>query len=195
MSVSDDSITLKGGSCIVQPFVGTSNPHRLFIGGFVTIQSKANLQSAGITHILSAAKEWPPGFPEEFHYFHVEMYDETHWNILSCLPRVLPWIDSVIGDGTGDAHRLLIHCSAGMSRSGALGVAYIMHSKKCSFDEALQLARQSREIITPNKGFEEQLRYWHTECALQLEPLISPSPALIEFLVDYRKIPTCTVNK
>ncbi|KAL2868179.1 dual specificity protein phosphatase family protein [Aspergillus lucknowensis] len=62
--------------------------------------------------------------------------------------------------GTYAAGRVLVHCNQGISRSGAVVVAYIMKCRSLPYNDALRLARQSRSLITPNIGFEYQLRIW-----------------------------------
>jgi hypothetical protein len=55
---------------------------------------------------------------------------------------------------------VLVHCLQGISRSGAIIVAYLMRTKSMDYDSALALARKSRSIIMPNSGFADQLRLW-----------------------------------
>lgn len=56
--------------------------------------------------------------------------------------------------------RVLVHCIQGISRSGAVIVAHLMRAKSLDYPSALDLARKSRSIITPNSGFGDQLRLW-----------------------------------
>lgn len=55
---------------------------------------------------------------------------------------------------------MLVHCTQGISRSGAVIVAYLMRTLRLPYSDALSLARASRRLITPNGGFEKQLRIW-----------------------------------
>ncbi|KAL4943409.1 protein-tyrosine phosphatase-like protein [Aspergillus oleicola] len=79
----------------------------------------------------------------------------------------------IYGDGQGQpeaeespiirAHagdRVLVHCGKGISRSGAIVVAYIMRTLIRPYEQVLLLARASRPSIAPNIGFEYQLRIW-----------------------------------
>ena len=56
--------------------------------------------------------------------------------------------------------KVLIHCAQGISRSGAIVVAYLMQTRSLDYESALASARASRSIITPNSGFADQLRLW-----------------------------------
>lgn len=58
---------------------------------------------------------------------------------------------------------MLIHCKAGISRSGAIVCAYLMWKNKWSFEEALNFSRSKRSKISPNEGFKKQLRLFEKE--------------------------------
>jgi dual specificity phosphatase 12 len=56
--------------------------------------------------------------------------------------------------------QVLVHCIQGISRSGAVVVAFLMRRLSLSYDAALEIAKVYRPIIAPNTGFSEQLRLW-----------------------------------
>lgn len=56
--------------------------------------------------------------------------------------------------------KVLIHCVQGISRSGAIVVAYLMRTRSLDYEFALANARAFRSVITPNSGFADQLRLW-----------------------------------
>jgi len=56
-----------------------------------------------------------------------------------------------------DAHRVFVHCAAGISRSATLVTAFLMMEYKCSTLEALKMVKIKRHIINPNEGFLKQL--------------------------------------
>lgn len=53
---------------------------------------------------------------------------------------------------------VLIHCLAGMSRSVAVTVAYIMSVTNLSWRESLKVVRSGRSVANPNSGFQMQLQ-------------------------------------
>ena len=57
----------------------------------------------------------------------------------------------------------LLHCQLGVSRSGALAIAYIMWLHNCSFADALLRAQAGRGCINPNPGFVAQLLEWEAD--------------------------------
>ena len=50
---------------------------------------------------------------------------------------------------------VLVHCAAGVSRSGGIILAYLMWKMLWSFDNAWLYARTKRPKIYPNKGFQK----------------------------------------
>jgi protein-tyrosine phosphatase len=66
-------------------------------------------------------------------------------------------VHQIISKATKENKNVLIHCSAGISRSPALVIAYLMIEYKWTYDQALKLVSKRRNIIQPNKGFVMQL--------------------------------------
>jgi hypothetical protein len=77
-------------------------------------------------------------------------------NILLCIPAASIFIDAGINAGG-----ILVHCFGGRSRSAALIAAYIMSTRRISFDETLRLIRSVRPIVSINRGFETQLKAYY----------------------------------
>mmetsp|Transcript_60150 Transcript_60150/g.106962 ORF Transcript_60150/g.106962 Transcript_60150/m.106962 type:complete len:381 (-) Transcript_60150:43-1185(-) len=57
-----------------------------------------------------------------------------------------------------DGQNVLVHCGAGVSRSGAAVVAYVMLSQEVRYEDALSLVRKAREWVRPNDSFQQQLK-------------------------------------
>ena len=48
---------------------------------------------------------------------------------------------------------VLVHCAAGISRSSAIVIAYLMQKNRWCFKYSLEYLKDKRPIATPNKGF------------------------------------------
>jgi predicted protein tyrosine phosphatase len=62
-----------------------------------------------------------------------------------------------------DKHRsknkgVLVHCQAGISRSAAVVIGYLMNVRKIPFEDAFKYTRRRRPQIKPNKGFQAMLK-------------------------------------
>ena len=62
---------------------------------------------------------------------------------------------------------VLVHCAAGISRSSAMLISYMMKKYSYNFDESLKRVRDKRGCVQPNSGFERQLREYEKELKLK----------------------------
>lgn len=82
-----------------------------------------------------------------------------HFSMLDCekelpnfgdkLTRAVLVIDAAVKSG----QKVLLHCSAGKSRSVSVMIAYLMIIKQMTFDGALALVQERRPIACPNEAF------------------------------------------
>ena len=150
---------------------------RLFIGSQDVAADKKQLIGAKITHILNVASgktiSFPSllfllfltehlhfsgisnFFPDLFLYKSVEILDVPESKITAHFQPCFDFIDEALGSPTG---RILVHCNAGISRSGAIVVAYVMKNRGLGLADALNFAKKSRAKVNPNPGFLSQLR-------------------------------------
>eukprot|EP00037_Helgoeca_nana_P012266 m.111124 g.111124 ORF g.111124 m.111124 type:complete len:296 (+) comp21358_c0_seq1:219-1106(+) len=116
------------------------------------------LQEAGITHIVCVRQKLEamfvrPNFLDHFDYLVVDVADDSSENIISHFPEVRAYIDNAL-ETNG---RVLMHGNAGISRSGALLIAYLMYKLETTYAEALRLVQLRRFCVAPNEGFQAQL--------------------------------------
>ncbi|KAF2816262.1 phosphatases II [Mytilinidion resinicola] len=148
----------------------------LFVSDRFAARSISILKSHNITHVLSITRpEDTPKYAPDQGITHccIDIDDDPLADILFHLQSACDWIQVALEEaedentssekGTESSRTrpgVLVHCTQGISRSGALCVAYLMRSLRLPYSEALSLARESRPLITPNIGFEKQLRIW-----------------------------------
>jgi len=129
---------------------------KLFIGCYQCACNLPALKSLGISHILNLMGG-AETFPQNFTYMILNWVDCSSQDILADLPRCMEFIDKAMQEGTG----ILIHCAAGVSRSGATTVAYLMYADNIALEPALQQVKLVRPSVYPNCGFIRQLHMWH----------------------------------
>ncbi|CAG8659698.1 16781_t:CDS:2, partial [Acaulospora morrowiae] len=130
----------------------------LFLGSRMASSDKAWLRDHNITHVLTVAKFIPPAYPESYTYKIINILDHTKEDIMKHFEETYKFIQQAL-DGQG---KVLVHCQAGISRSPTVVMAYLMKSRKMSFDQAYELVESKRPLICPNSGFQHQLRLYQT---------------------------------
>ncbi|XP_069687250.1 serine/threonine/tyrosine-interacting protein-like isoform X2 [Periplaneta americana] len=132
----------------------------LFLGPYsAAMKSKLDLlKHHGITHIVCVRQDIEahfirPNFPDKFKYLILDIADTVTENIIQHFPKVRQFVDESVTSGG----KTLIHGNAGISRSAALVLAYIMEKYGLSCKDAFALVQQRRFCINPNEGFMAQL--------------------------------------
>ncbi|XP_015605613.1 serine/threonine/tyrosine-interacting protein isoform X2 [Cephus cinctus] len=133
----------------------------LYLGPY-SAASRSKLQSLlehGITHIVCVRQDIEahfirPNFPDTFKYLILDIADTATENIIQHFQRVKTFIDESLKSGG----QVLVHGNAGISRSAALVLAYVMETYGLTQTEAYAIVQQRRFCINPNEGFMAQLR-------------------------------------
>lgn len=116
------------------------------------------LKQVGISHVICIRHEREAhyiraNFPEHFIYLVLNVADSTTENIIRHFPKVKAFVDSCLNSGG----KVLLHGTAGISRSAALMIAFIMETYGLTYREAFHYVQQRRFCINPNEGFVQQL--------------------------------------
>eukprot|EP01103_Thecamoeba_quadrilineata_P020770 TRINITY_DN9103_c0_g1_i1.p1 TRINITY_DN9103_c0_g1~~TRINITY_DN9103_c0_g1_i1.p1 ORF type:complete len:195 (-),score=19.79 TRINITY_DN9103_c0_g1_i1:8-592(-) len=149
----------------------------IFLGPYNHALDETTLRLHSISHILPVGcglhraflkrqQLFPDLKDKQFVYYptFIEIEDYPSENILRFVPDCINWIEDVISK----KGRVYVHCRAGVSRSGAILVAYTMWKKKIGYEEALREVQQKRTVVHPNQSFANQLRLfekwnWHID--------------------------------
>eukprot|EP01084_Bolivina_argentea_P294733 507227_1 len=134
---------------------------RLFLGDYNAATRPEIMQHLHITHIVNCTKE-----KNEFEkdkclnikYFQMPINDYEYEPIGVYFEAAIQFIDSAMK--TNEKNKIFIHCHAGVSRSGAITIAYMMKCHLMSMEVALQYVQERRECVDPNKGFRIQLLHF-----------------------------------
>jgi len=129
----------------------------LFIGSYSSTTDLAALKKNNITHILTILQNPPPNkFPDDFTYKVINAVDDETTNMLDYLETALDFIDQARAHGGS----VLVHCHAGMSRSGSIGIALVMRDQQLSFKDAWAFVAEGRSIVRPIEHFRKQLQLY-----------------------------------
>ncbi|KAB1277336.1 Serine/threonine/tyrosine-interacting protein [Camelus dromedarius] len=117
------------------------------------------LQKHGITHIMCIrqnieANFIKPNFQQLFRYLVLDIADNPVENIIRFFPMTKEFIDGSLQSGG----KVLVHGNAGISRSAAFVIAYIMETFGMKYRDAFAYVQERRFCINPNAGFVHQLQ-------------------------------------
>lgn len=130
----------------------------LYVGCQDDANSSKIMQDLHITHVINVSTNG------ERAAFLKDENDVEHFlriPINDCLnAQLFPYLDQAynfIENARMNHGRVFIHCLAGISRSPALAIAYVMRYLSLSFDDAYKYVKQRRPQISPNFNFIGQL--------------------------------------
>lgn len=116
-----------------------------------TSASAAFVTAHAITHVLSIGST--PIFTDPAVVYHrLSLADDP----LSSIDHVSDRADAIIE--TAKAGKILVHCSAAVSRSPTIVAAYLIKRCDMSLKDALGLIIRVRPAVCPNDGFLRQLK-------------------------------------
>ena len=164
-----------------EPLVGQVLPVQLLPWLWLSDQESlernaAQLRRRGITHVLSTNAMEPNEFDEfrstlhrfGIHHHAVHGHDEEWYDMLSNHWEECEEFLRLV-KATGG--RVVIHCSAGINRSGLIACAAIMVLERRRLLDVVRLVKQKRYTLLMNPSFQRQL------CLLAArEGLLGPPP-------------------
>ena len=132
----------------------------LYIGTEQNAKNVSLLENLKITHVINTTDGYIGGNParlklydNHYKYLNFLAQDRRFYYILQHFEEVYRFIeDARINDG-----KVLIHCSLGINRSGALSAAYIMQRKLQGPLTTVSAIKRLRGCTLTNPGFQEQI--------------------------------------
>ena len=124
---------------------------KIYLGNEDTARDKELLKKLNISNILICAEGCNTFYPDEYKYKILYLDDAVDEDLLSWIKEAFEFIDS-------SKDNIYIHCVMGISRSASIVIAYIMYKNKMTFNEAFDFVAKKRKVISPNTGFQNQLK-------------------------------------
>lgn len=127
----------------------------LFLGSQNVVYDFDIMNSFHITHVLSLGIK-PLTLDVNVVHKYVDLLDVPESGLLDCLEECFCFMDHALNAG----EHVYVHCNAGVSRSPAVVIAYLMKTKRISYEQAFFQVKQKRNVINPNPGFVQQLKQY-----------------------------------
>lgn len=141
------------------PFVVDTKPDLQIVeivpGLFLSSQDPAAslelLTQYRIRHVLSVGIALSVKFPN-ISYHCLDLLDLPESDIFDAANLCVEIIESNPGE------HVLVHCNAGVSRSPAVVIAYLILARNMTYEDAYEKVRSARQCAKPNEGFVRQLK-------------------------------------
>ena len=124
----------------------------IFIGGLHDASSDQLLSKLGITHIINCSQTSYKRDPR-YHYLSLECADDLKQSLAEKLKPAFSMID----DAKSSGGKVLVHSYAGVSRSAAIVIAYLMQLNSWRYEQSYAHVKSKRNIVNPNLNFVGQL--------------------------------------
>uniref|UniRef100_A0A672GVU9 Zgc:153044 n=1 Tax=Salarias fasciatus TaxID=181472 RepID=A0A672GVU9_SALFA len=132
----------------------------LYLSNVRAAHDAAQLTGNDITCIINVTETPRDGAPPPgVHYLHIPVSDAPEARLCDHFDGVADRIQST-AERSG---RTLVHCNAGVSRSAALCMAYLMKHGDATLLEAHGRVKACRPVARPNRGFWRQLVQYERE--------------------------------
>jgi len=182
MFLSNSSLPQRSASEQCLSTIANSGPSQifpfLFLGSQEDVLSTKVMQDLQITHVINVSchGERAPFIDEndDEHFLRIPVNDCLNAQLSPFFDRSFAFIEKARQNNG----KVFIHCLAGISRSPALAVAYVMRHLKLSVDDAYRYIKVRRSHISPNFNFLGQLSEYERTL-----PLISSNSSSTTFSI------------
>ena len=125
----------------------------IYIGSESNAKNLDELSFEQIRHIVNVTTHVPLYHSGQFRYCHIPVDDSQKQNLLEYFDQAYSFIHHAIDTN----EKVLVHCVAGISRSPAIVIGFLMRHTKMSMHDAYDFVKRKRSIISPNFNFLGQL--------------------------------------
>lgn len=143
----------------------------LYLGSAYHACRQDYLSDLGITALLNVSRRDSRPTKGQYHYKWIPVEDSHRADISSHFQEAIDFIECVKEEGG----KVLVHCEAGISRSPTICMAYIMKSQRLRLEQAFDIIRQQRAIVSPNVSFMGQLLQFESEVVSSTPPSAIPN--------------------
>jgi len=127
-------------------------PH-VWVGNANDAQNRDRLCRNNITHIVNCTPDLPCKWEDKYRYLRVKILDLPSEHIIKYFNPVSKFIDEAVKQNGN----VLVHCSAGISRSPTFVLSYMIQYNNMHFQDAYTKMQSLRKIVAPNVSFLGQL--------------------------------------
>lgn len=126
----------------------------LYLGSDHIAKDSEILKQTGITHVINCAADYSANYfegPIKYKKYHLK--DHVREQIECVFYDAIDFIE----DARKQGGKVYVHCVQGVSRSATICLAYLIYSRKITFNDGLAYLKEKRPVANPNMTFIAQL--------------------------------------
>eukprot|EP01084_Bolivina_argentea_P211726 360089_1 len=129
----------------------------LYLSSFPATKQYKELKVMKLTNIINVTNNIRPTEQQYklFDVLYLPLLDDESYDILTAIKTLAFYIHSLVTNN--ENKKILVHCSAGISRSVSVILGYCMIYKKMKLLDAYNYVKNKKSNIGPNPGFMKQL--------------------------------------
>ena len=140
------------------------------------------MKAMKLTNIINVTNNISPTDQQYkiFDVLYFPLKDDEFYDILTAIQTTAFYINSLV---TNDKNKkILVHCSAGISRSSSIIIGYCMIYKKMKLLDAYNFVKSKKGNIAPNPGFMSQLIKLEKDLFQLNEPTLNHKDYVVSLL-------------
>ncbi|CAK83301.1 unnamed protein product (macronuclear) [Paramecium tetraurelia] len=143
----------------------------LWLGNLRAAQNITKLIENNIKTVITVANNLFISFKQNLNIRHkiFKVEDSEKAQIINHFEEINNEILNGLNHGS-----VLVHCVAGISRSSACVIAFIMKTHKWTYEKTFYYVKEKRLVINPNRGFKKQLIQYHNILQSEIKPQNKP---------------------
>ncbi len=157
-SAQEGAVHIGSGSSDTVTMPAAVVPGKLFISSELQAQSSECLEACGIKHVVTLTEQ--AVCPSTVRCLHLPGPDDDTASLQRYVAHGIPFIAAALSSGNG---AVLVHCSAGISRSASLVLLYLMRCQAMPLSKAWTYLRAIKPNVQPSLHFWKQLCQWEAD--------------------------------
>ncbi|CAF1059248.1 unnamed protein product [Adineta ricciae] len=125
----------------------------VYVGNESNAKNLDELSAKNIRYIVNVTSHVPLYHSDQLHYYHISADDTQKQNLLNYFDEAYQFIHQAITRH----EKVLVHCVAGISRSPAIVISFLMRYAQMNLNDAYNYVKMKRSIVSPNLNFMGQL--------------------------------------
>lgn len=139
----------------------------LFLTNYRTVENILSEEKppVKITHILTVAEELDyskEAASLQIEYKQIPADDYDSFDLQSYFTEMTDFIHQCLLNQV-EPSKIVVHCLMGVSRSATTVMAYLIRFQGLTSEEAFDLVKEKRMVVSPNDGFLDQLKKYEKE--------------------------------